>query len=201
MSHTSVLTVPCIFFTYFVIYTKSTYAAAISVVKSINTLYKIPQSYIVIKSNKRMLWNIFLSIWTSLASENIGENIRINHFNIFNNYWETNVNFIKDINAKALTIHIFDFLWMKKDNFFQSLKILNRIVENTKVCVPSQNFPVQWSLHPLSHVPVDLLQGAWFLHTPWHLTHFPSKTYVPSLHTFKTLFCKLLECKGKRERK
>lgn len=50
------------------------------------------------------------------------------------------------------------------------------------------NFPVQWSLHPLSHVPVDLLQGVWFLHTPWHLTHFPSKTYVPSLHTIKTFF-------------
>lgn len=136
-----------------------------------------------------------------LASEDIGENIRINHFNMFNNSWETNVYFIKDVDAEALTIHIFDFLWMNKDNFFQSLKILNRLVENTKECVPSQNFPVQWSLHPLSHIPVDLLQGAWFLHTPWHLTHFPSKTYVPSLHTIKTFFCKLLECKGKRERK
>lgn len=56
-------------------------------------------------------------------------------------------------------------------------------VENTSLWVPSQNIPVQWLLHPLSHLPVDLLQGTLSLHTPWHLTHFPSKTYVPSLQT------------------
>lgn len=48
-----------------------------------------------------------------------------------------------------------------------------------------QKFPVQWSLHPLSQFPVDLLQGALSLHNPWHLTHLSSKTYVPSPHSIK----------------
>lgn len=51
--------------------------------------------------------------------------------------------------------------------------------------VPSQNFPVQCILHPLPHIPVDLLQGAPSLQTPGHLTHFPFETYVPDVQTVK----------------
>lgn len=51
--------------------------------------------------------------------------------------------------------------------------------------VPSQNFPVLCILHPLSHVPVVLLQGAPSLQTPRHLTHLPFETYVPDVQTVK----------------
>lgn len=51
--------------------------------------------------------------------------------------------------------------------------------------VLSQNVPVLCMLHPLSHIPVDLLQGTPSLQTPGHLTHLPFDTYVPSLQTVK----------------
>lgn len=51
--------------------------------------------------------------------------------------------------------------------------------------VPSQNIPVLCILHPLSHFPVVLLQGAPSLQTPWHLTHLPFETYVPDVQTVK----------------
>lgn len=52
--------------------------------------------------------------------------------------------------------------------------------------VPSQTFPILCLSHPLSHNPVDLLQGAPSLQTPGHLTHFPFEAYVPELQTVKS---------------
>lgn len=58
--------------------------------------------------------------------------------------------------------------------------------ESFQMNVPSQNFPVLCILHPLPHIPVDLLQGVPSLQTPGHLTHFPFETYVPDVQTVKS---------------
>ena len=47
----------------------------------------------------------------------------------------------------------------------------------------SQYSPVQWFLHPLSHLPVNLLHGDPSLQCPLHGTHCLFDTYCPSLQT------------------
>ena len=51
------------------------------------------------------------------------------------------------------------------------------------ICSPSQNAPIQWFWHPLSHLPVDLLQGDPSLQWPWQDTHVRFEIYSMSLQT------------------
>lgn len=58
-------------------------------------------------------------------------------------------------------------------------------IESFEMHVLSQYFPVLCILHPSSHIPVDVLQGASSLQIPWHLTHDPFEIYDPLLQTVK----------------
>lgn len=66
---------------------------------------------------------------------------------------------------------------------FAQCSLISFSFESFQTYAPSQNWPVICMLHPLSHIPVDLLQGAPSLQIPGHLVHCPFETYAPSPQT------------------